>query len=274
MLLKKGFDGFILKVLALILMVFDHIHYFSAGIWEAPEWFNMIGRLSAPLFIFMAANGMCHTRNPKKYISRLYIGSAFMVIGNQIVNKYFPLPGGGIVANSIFSTLCIITLMIYAIQKMQKDRKENKKIVGGIILFLLPVISGVIVMALLSFIQTAPSVGPVIGIFMAFAPNIMTCEGGPLFVVLGLGFYIFHNSKKKTAIFYLLFCIVILVSGYNPEFGIMSMFIYNIQWMMVFALPLILLYNGQRGHGMKYFFYIFYPAHIYLFAIVASTLAK
>jgi len=31
--------------------------------------------------------------------------------------------------------------------------------------------------------------------------------------------------------------------------------------MMVLALPLILHYNGEKGPGWKWFFYIFYPAH-------------
>ncbi|MFJ7918839.1 TraX family protein [Lysinibacillus fusiformis] len=34
------------------------------------------------------------------------------------------------------------------------------------------------------------------------------------------------------------------------------------QWMMIAAVPLILQYNNKKWTGMKYFFYIFYPAHI------------
>lgn len=43
---------------------------------------------------------------------------------------------------------------------------------------------------------------------------------------------------------------------------------------MWLALPLILLYNGQRGRGMKYLFYIYYPAHVYILAIAASLLGR
>ena len=37
-----------------------------------------------------------------------------------------------------------------------------------------------------------------------------------------------------------------------------------IEWMEIFAAPLMLCYNGQRGKGSKYLFYVFYPTHIYL----------
>ena len=43
---------------------------------------------------------------------------------------------------------------------------------------------------------------------------------------------------------------------------------------MWLALPLILSYNGQRGRGMKYLFYVYYPAHVYILAIAASLLGR
>ena len=47
--------------------------------------------------------------------------------------------------------------------------------------------------------------------------------------------------------------------------------ILTIVGLMVLALILILLYNGQRGRqtkDMQYGFYIFYPAHLLLLAIL------
>ena len=42
---------------------------------------------------------------------------------------------------------------------------------------------------------------------------------------------------------------------------------------MVFALPLLLLYNGKRGRGFKYFFYLYYPAHILLIQLAAGLIS-
>ena len=51
-LTKKGLDGTQLKTIALVLMVLDHIHYFFEFTGWVPTWFSMLGRLSAPLFLF------------------------------------------------------------------------------------------------------------------------------------------------------------------------------------------------------------------------------
>ena len=51
-LTKKGLDGTQLKTIALVLMVLDHIHYFFEFTGCIPTVFSMLGRLSAPLFLF------------------------------------------------------------------------------------------------------------------------------------------------------------------------------------------------------------------------------
>lgn len=43
-----------------------------------------------------------------------------------------------------------------------------------------------------------------------------------------------------------------------------------IQCFMILALPFMLRFNQQKGPGMKYFFYIFYPAHTFLLFYLAN----
>ena len=40
------------------------------------------------------------------------------------------------------------------------------------------------------------------------------------------------------------------------------------EWPSVFSFILLLFYNGKKGHQLKYFFYIFYPAHLFLLWIL------
>ncbi|WP_081773069.1 TraX family protein [Bacillus sp. EB01] len=41
---------------------------------------------------------------------------------------------------------------------------------------------------------------------------------------------------------------------------------------MLLALPLLLLYNGKKGFGFKYFFYFFYPIHIILLYFIGKNI--
>ena len=50
---------------------------------------------------------------------------------------------------------------------------------------------------------------------------------------------------------------------------LLSMEIGSIQFFSLLALPLLMLYSGHRGkYRMKYFFYIFYPAHLVLLELI------
>ena len=55
--------------------------------------------------------------------------------------------------------------------------------------------------------------------------------------------------------------------------GLLALSLGGIQWYALAALPLLLLYSGKRGkQNMKYFFYIFYPAHLVLLELLAMLL--
>ena len=47
-------------------------------------------------------------------------------------------------------------------------------------------------------------------------------------------------------------------------FALSQMFTTYYEWLGVFAVVLMALYNGRRGAGYKLLFYWFYPTHIYL----------
>ena len=68
----KGLSGTALKTIALVLILMDHIHYFFEFTGCIPEWFSMLARLSAPLFLFCTVEGFAHTHDLKRYFFRIW----------------------------------------------------------------------------------------------------------------------------------------------------------------------------------------------------------
>ena len=80
-LTKKGLDGTQLKTIALVLMVLDHIHYFFEFTGCIPTVLSMLGRLSAPLFLFCTVEGFAHTHDRRRYFIRIWaIGAAMAAL--------------------------------------------------------------------------------------------------------------------------------------------------------------------------------------------------
>lgn len=261
---KWGINAFWLKVFALIMMTMDHVHYFFSTIGEMPIFLHLIGRIAAPIFLFMIANGFMHTRHRGKYFMRLYIGAVAMQLLNMLVNHLFPLRGDAIVINGIFSTMSVIVWSLIFIEGMRKSAKERKfgKTVLCLMGFLLPWIIGVLIFPILMWNLTMGQ------ILMVIIPMPLIVEGGVFFILMGIGFYYCRKSKVATAIFYLVMLLIIYAgSGFTTSSLIECLF-------MLIALVLILLYNGEKGRGMKYLFYFYYPAHIYILAIVVSLIGS
>ncbi|MGL4738617.1 MAG: TraX family protein [Cellulosilyticaceae bacterium] len=262
--IKNGFNSFQLKVIALILMTFDHIASFLWGAFDIPIWFNWLGRLSAPIFIFIVAEGFYHTSNRKKYMLRLYLWSVGMALGNSLMNSVFPNPNGSIIINNIFATMFLITVCLYGIERI-----KEKKIVSGIALIGLPfVLSGLL------FLFMNMGMLSIFKFMMLFVPTALTVEGGFVWLALGIGCYLLRGKKVGLSIFYILLSAfnfwVVAGAGLTYE----NLFLLNFQWLMVFALPFMLAYNGEKGRSMKYFFYLYYPLHCYGLYLLGLALAR
>ncbi|MBQ7801704.1 MAG: TraX protein [Oscillospiraceae bacterium] len=68
---KKGLSQEGLKIIACVTMLLDHIGaVFCSGVG-----LRIVGRLAFPIYCFLLAEGVCHTKNPKKYALRLLVGA-------------------------------------------------------------------------------------------------------------------------------------------------------------------------------------------------------
>ncbi|MDR1569484.1 MAG: conjugal transfer protein TraX [Oscillospiraceae bacterium] len=260
-----GLTGNQLKIIGVILMVLDHLHqmFIERG---APSWFTMVGRVVAPIFIFLTAEGMYYTRSRKRYILQLFVGFEFMNIASAIISAIFP-SDSIVLMNNIFGTLFLIALYIVFIDGLIEGirSKRPSKIVGFALLTLAPIASGVLFMLAQQAVIAHASQLSTEVIRLTFTalmciPNVLTAEGGYSFVIIGVLFYYFRRWRWAQILTLAAFA----VASYFQNQGW--------QWLMVFAAIPIMLYNGKRGGGSKYFFYIFYPAHIYALYIIAYYL--
>lgn len=242
---------FALKITALILMFLDHTGLYFEG---APVWFRWLGRASYPLFLFSMVWGYHYTRNRKKYLIRLYLMSIFMtgfmyfikIRFNAVVDYGY---------HNIFLSMLLVGVLISTIELFIKDRKKGGILIGVIVLvqilyYMLP--------RFFPFLRSL-SGDTLTGVI----PNLAMNEYGLEFVALGVLMYFLKEQKDVFTAVYLIFCICqfseeMLAAGTAT------------QWLMVLALPFMLSYNNQKGPGLKYFFYVFYPAHTFLLFYAAN----
>jgi hypothetical protein len=261
-------SSFGLKILALVLMLTDHIHQF---LWflDVPMVFTWLGRISAPLFFFCMAEGMYHTRSRKKYLIRMYLCYLGMHFGNLLLVRLVPNSPNDL-PNNIFGTMLLGAVIITCMEEIAKNRDVGQKLWAYFL--------GA---ELASFFISERLAGAgyhlASDLLGAFIPTPFTVEGGIVFVMLGPLFYFFRYSKKKTAVMYSLFSLGLFgfaaLMQYLGGLSFYAAFFSNgYQWMMIFALPFIWLYNGKKGRSMKALFYVFYPLHIWILYALGTWL--
>ena len=262
---RLSLSGFQLKYIALITMVFDHIQYFFEYTGKIPIWFTMIGRLAAPLFLFAVIEGFVHTHNRKKYFLKIYALAILMgLIQFGFYNFLHPLvrPDGFFPKNMMLSSFAILLVALQGIAWIQE-----KKYLKGIPTLLFPLMLPWLMLLLYLSGQDKPTFTLFINLlnYTVLPTHTSISDGGTWLLLTGIAMYLCHKNLKKEVLAFVTVSLVWVLMGIvlsRPSFQDL-MFRY-IEWMEIFAAPLMLCYNGQRGKGSKYLFYVFYPTHIYL----------
>lgn len=142
--------------------------------------------------------------------------------------------------NNIFLSIGFGLLMLSGIELLKNSRQDNINKLKGIILTVLFFILG------------------------------LTTEASLYGVGMFLIFYLFRNNKLVTYFVYSLFSLFPLINFIGPDFLEAAM-LWDYQWMMIFAIIPISMYNGKLGLNnrfTKWLFYWFYPLHLIVLTVI------
>ena len=248
-----------LKYLAALAMLFDHLGYIFISIRTPFGLFcRIFGRLTAPIMCYFLAEGFHYTSSRKKYLLRLGL---FALIAQPAYSRAFHGVWLGTDLSMLY-TLFLCFLMLCAYEGLEK-----------------PWLKWPAVLALIALCH--------FGDWMIVPP---------LWV---LGFHVYRGQPKKQ---FAVFTLVVLgftlyeilaslqrlaPGGLPAMLGSMSLgefwrtiwtqrtWKYNfVQLATLLAIPLLRSYNGEKGRGgafSKWFFYVFYPAHLFFYALIESS---
>ena len=127
---EKGLSTADLKLIAIIAMTIDHLTWlFFPGLQRV--WYvcllHIIGRLTAPIMWFFIAEGSHYTKNPKKYITRLFV---FAIISHFAYSFAFglnPIPFKSRIFNqtSVIWPLAIAAALIFIVNNYKLSYWKN-----------------------------------------------------------------------------------------------------------------------------------------------------
>ena len=226
--------AFTLKIIALAAMLTDHLAIVFPDTF--PFWFRGIGRLAWPIFAYLLAEGFRHTKAPGKFLMRLF---AFALI-SEIPHDIAMGNNINFFANTnIFYTLFFGGVAIFLYERHKARRDQTMAFVTAI----LPT-------AILAAIVSAEYGG--MGVFFIYA------------------MYAIQQKKARLAALgvFALSQFIPLVAACSLDIEIRPQYLIMIPFALA-TIPLLALYNGERGTKAKWLFYWVYPAHLAVFAIIS-----
>lgn len=235
----KILNGNQIKILACILMTIDHIGYF---LFPNEIVLRIIGRLALPLFAYLIAEGCHYTRNKFKHFATIFVFGTICHIGVTIAS-----PKDADYLN-VLLTFSLSTLIIYALDKFKKNlfaKNTNSILYGG--LFASSILASWFLCQ--SFEFDYGFFGVLLPVFCSLTYDVPDCKAKK-FV-----------DNQYVRLFFLAVGIFLLWT--------FSKSMKSIEPYAFLSVLILLFYNGERGKwNMKYFFYIFYPAHIAIINLI------
>ncbi len=247
---------FQIKLVAIILMVIDHV-----GLLFFPQilLFRAVGRLAFPLFAWFLANGAYYSKNTQKYLTRLFLFALVAQIPFILMNR---------LNDPSFWELNVLFTLFLGLAAIVLMKKSKIILISILIVVISAGLADVLntdygamgVLAIVAFYLSLKNIKMMIILqicvftfFNIIPMSIIIAFHGvanpiiPVASFMLCGTYCFDLSLKLHST---LPAIFVIVSFVEP-LGLLSLFF-------------IALYNNQEGRKMKYFFYGFYPIHLFI----------
>lgn len=234
-----------LKFFMMGLMVLDHISFFVSD--TTSIIFHIITRCVGVFFAYMIVEGFFHTRNRTKYLSRLASAAAIMAAGNSLLNLWITEPAIR-AHNNIFLTLTVGLLMLIVVNWTKEVPVLAFKLGGAVV-------------------TAALLIG-----------GAMLTEGGTVILPFILITYFTYKKVLLRDACYLLFSLLLLFTSFQwmgDWSNTLLMLGMNSDFAFISVIPFLHLYNGEKGKSTafsKYAFYLFYPLHLWVIAIVSKLM--
>lgn len=234
-----------LKLIAIIAMTVDHIAWAMFDGYPTdllPLVMHIIGRLTCPIMCYFIAEGYHYTRNINKYTFRLFAFAfvshfAYIFASNDFVDfkSFIPFYYG----NFLNQTSVMWSLAWGLVMLRIADSKRIKSIYKVLLVILICIIT---------------------------LPSDWSCIAALCIMAVGTNRGDFRK-QMSWMIFYVALYSLVYFFAIDKAYGILQMGV-------VLSIPVIAMYNGERGKNpkinkfMKWFFYIFYPVHLFVIGLI------
>lgn len=287
--LKTGLTAYQIKMLAVIFMTIDHLgaYGFEIPLFSTYNYqLRLIGRIAMPLFLFTLTESIRHTRSRSRFLLRLYLGAVGTGVFTSVTNYFFDETVGRFSLNNIFYTYLYVAVYVTLIEKIleaakTKDWKQGILCTVGMGATVLPhylreVLASI---PLGDYGLTWEESMLVWDLTESFVMGPWEVEYTLLFVIMGVLMYFAGNKYGKAAVL-AVFSLLCHWAGPAATLGdgafwdwinyhtLFHLVFGSLQSKMILAVPIMLLYNGQKGKSRKWFFYWYYPVHRYVISVV------
>ena len=234
-----------IKIIAIIAMTIDHLAWVlfpGYPVAPLPILLHMIGRITCPIMCYFIAEGYYYTKNVNKYNARLFVFAfishfayIFALGDFEGLASFIPFYNGNILNQTSVMWSLAWGLVMLRIVNSEKIKGNTLKV-----LF-------VVLICLISF------------------PSDWSCIASLCIMAFGTNRY---NLKAQMSFmfFYVAIYTAVYFVAIDKVYGL-------IQLAVVLAIPILKVYNGERGQSprfnnvMKWGFYIYYPLHLFILGI-------